>query len=68
MKRFKTLDGDEIGLPVEFEKRWSSHSVVLEDHGDHLVIRPAGETTALPEDEWPDLDTPASRRGGTVSG
>jgi hypothetical protein len=68
VKRFKTLDGDEIGLPIEFEKRWSTHSVAMEDHGDHLVIRPVGESSELPDDEWPDLDSPATRRGGVGSG
>lgn len=69
MKHFKTREGVEIGLPAEFEKRWGTHGVTLEDHGDHLVIRPMLETSEYPEEHFADVDTPeAARRGGAGGG
>jgi virulence-associated protein VagC len=65
VKRFKIVGGGEIALPKEFEKRWETHSVSVEDHGDHLVVRPVLEVTEQTDDEWADVDgtLPAARQG-----
>lgn len=34
----------QISLPAPVRKRWKTQSVAVEDHGDHVVVRP------LPDD------------------
>jgi bifunctional DNA-binding transcriptional regulator/antitoxin component of YhaV-PrlF toxin-antitoxin module len=33
--------GGQISVPAEIRHRWGSSSLSLEDHGDHVVLRPA---------------------------
>jgi bifunctional DNA-binding transcriptional regulator/antitoxin component of YhaV-PrlF toxin-antitoxin module len=33
--------GGQIGLPSEIRRRWGTHTLLLEDLGDHIVLRPA---------------------------
>jgi virulence-associated protein VagC len=69
VKRFSIVGGGEIGLPAELAERWNTHSVALDDEGDHLVIRPVAESSELPDDDWVEVDTPeAVRRGGSGVG
>jgi bifunctional DNA-binding transcriptional regulator/antitoxin component of YhaV-PrlF toxin-antitoxin module len=36
--------GGQLSLPAGVRRRWNTSSVAVDDHGDHVVIRP------LPED------------------
>ena len=39
--RMKVSKGGQISLPAPIRHRWGTSTVVLDDQGDHLVIRPA---------------------------
>lgn len=68
-KRFKIVGGGELALPAEFEQRWETHSVSVDDHGDHIVVRPALEVSGQTDDAFAEEDTPGvSRRGSTGMG
>jgi bifunctional DNA-binding transcriptional regulator/antitoxin component of YhaV-PrlF toxin-antitoxin module len=41
MKRLVISRGGQISVPATVRKRWGTHAVVAEDHGDRLVLRPA---------------------------
>jgi hypothetical protein len=49
MKRFKIVDGGHVNLPAEIAERWRTRFVSLEDHDDHIVLRPAPDQTRLPD-------------------
>jgi hypothetical protein len=49
MKRFKIVNGGHVNLPAEMAERWKTRFVELEDHGDHVVLRPAADEAKLPE-------------------
>lgn len=38
--RHKITAAGQISLPAEVRRRWNTDGVVIEDQGDHLVIRP----------------------------
>jgi AbrB family looped-hinge helix DNA binding protein len=44
MKRRKITTGGQISLPAAVRNRWGTSTVVVEDLGDHVVVRP------LPDD------------------
>jgi hypothetical protein len=52
MKRLKIVNGGSghVNLPTEVAERWRTRCVSLEDHGDHVVLRPAADEATLPED------------------
>jgi hypothetical protein len=62
MKRFKIVNGGHVNLPAEMAARWSTRFVSLEDHGDHVVLRPAPDEASLPEglEERLDVDDASS--------
>jgi virulence-associated protein VagC len=71
VKRFKIVGGGELALPKEFEKRWETHTVSIEDLGDHLVVHPVLEVTEQTDDEWVDVEKKipgATRRTGGPTG
>lgn len=41
MKRLKITSGGQVSVPAPVRKRWGTRTVVAEDHGDHIVLRPA---------------------------
>ena len=41
MKRARISRGGQLSVPAEVRKRWGTSTVTVEDHGDHLLIRPA---------------------------
>jgi AbrB family looped-hinge helix DNA binding protein len=41
MKRLKITTGGQVSLPAEIRHRWGTSTVVLEDRGDEVVMRPA---------------------------
>jgi hypothetical protein len=49
MKRFKIVNGGHVNLPAEIAERWRTRFVALEDHDDHIVLRPAADEGKLPE-------------------
>jgi hypothetical protein len=49
MKRFKIVNGGHVNHPAEIAERWRTRFVSLEDHDDHVVLRPAPDEAKLPE-------------------
>ena len=41
MQRAKITSAGQLSLPAEVRRRWEVSAVMIEDRGDHLVIRPA---------------------------
>ena len=41
MKRLKVSSGGQVSVPAAVRKRWGTRTVVAEDHGSYLVLRPA---------------------------
>jgi bifunctional DNA-binding transcriptional regulator/antitoxin component of YhaV-PrlF toxin-antitoxin module len=39
--RLKISRGGQVSVPAEIRHRWSSSMLTLEDHGDHVVLRPS---------------------------
>jgi bifunctional DNA-binding transcriptional regulator/antitoxin component of YhaV-PrlF toxin-antitoxin module len=35
--------GGQISVPAAIRKRWGARPLVIEDHGDSMVVRPADE-------------------------
>jgi bifunctional DNA-binding transcriptional regulator/antitoxin component of YhaV-PrlF toxin-antitoxin module len=40
-KRLAISRGGQVSVPAAVRKRWGTNTVVAEDHGDYLVLRPA---------------------------
>lgn len=40
LKQAKITAGGQMSLPAGVRKRWGTKRVVVEDHGDHVVVRP----------------------------
>jgi hypothetical protein len=40
MRSMRISSGGQLSLPADVRRRWATERVVLEDLGDHLVIRP----------------------------
>jgi hypothetical protein len=57
MKRLKILNGGHVNLPAEVAARWGTRCVSLEDHGDHVVLRPAADEARLPDGLADDINT-----------
>lgn len=49
MKRFKIVNGGHVNLPAKIADRWATRFVSLEDHGDHILLRPCEDDAKLPE-------------------
>ena len=41
MPLLKLSKGGQISVPAAIRHRWGSSTIALEDHGDHVVLRPA---------------------------
>src|SRR5262245_30046513 len=50
MKRIKIVNGGHVNLPQEIAHRWGTRYVSLEDHEDHVVLRPAPDEGTMPEE------------------
>jgi hypothetical protein len=44
MKLAKISKGGQVSIPAQIKSRWATERVIIEDHGDALVLRP------LPDD------------------
>jgi len=40
MWRHRITAAGQLSLPADVRRRWATSTVVLEDEGDHLVVRP----------------------------
>lgn len=40
-KRLAISSGGQVSVPAAIRKRWGTRAVLAEDHGDHVVLRPA---------------------------
>lgn len=41
MKRLKISSGGQVAVPAAVRHRWRTNVVVVDDRGDHLILRPA---------------------------
>ncbi len=41
IKRLAISRGGQISVPAAVRKRWGTRTVLAEDHGDELILRPA---------------------------
>jgi bifunctional DNA-binding transcriptional regulator/antitoxin component of YhaV-PrlF toxin-antitoxin module len=41
MTRLKISKGGQVSVPAAIRHRWGGSTLALEDHGDHVVLRPA---------------------------
>jgi bifunctional DNA-binding transcriptional regulator/antitoxin component of YhaV-PrlF toxin-antitoxin module len=41
MPRLRLSKGGQISVPAAIRHRWRGSTIALEDHGDHVVLRPA---------------------------
>jgi bifunctional DNA-binding transcriptional regulator/antitoxin component of YhaV-PrlF toxin-antitoxin module len=41
MARVRLSKGGQISVPAAIRHRWGSSTIALEDHGDHVVLRPS---------------------------
>jgi bifunctional DNA-binding transcriptional regulator/antitoxin component of YhaV-PrlF toxin-antitoxin module len=68
-KRLAISSGGQVSVPAEVRKRWRTRTVLAEDRGDHVVLRPvpddpvaaavgafATQIGALGSEESKDLD------------
>jgi bifunctional DNA-binding transcriptional regulator/antitoxin component of YhaV-PrlF toxin-antitoxin module len=39
-KRLVISSGGQVSVPAAVRKRWRTRTVLVEDHGDHVVLRP----------------------------
>jgi hypothetical protein len=73
MKRMKIISGGHLDLPAEIQRRWGTHSVVLEDRGDHVIVCPTADEAAPSvdpaEEHWPlETGVEGGRRASTGAG
>jgi bifunctional DNA-binding transcriptional regulator/antitoxin component of YhaV-PrlF toxin-antitoxin module len=40
MKRLKISRGGQVAVPAEVRHRWKTNTLLFEDHGDSIVLRP----------------------------
>jgi bifunctional DNA-binding transcriptional regulator/antitoxin component of YhaV-PrlF toxin-antitoxin module len=41
MRQIRITTGGQISVPAELRRRWGTRTLVLDDRGDHAVLRPA---------------------------
>lgn len=41
VKRLVISRGGQVSVPATIRDRWGTRAVLAEDHGDHIVLRPA---------------------------
>lgn len=40
-RSLKISKGGQLSVPAAIRTRWQTHTVVIDDRGDHMVVRPA---------------------------
>jgi len=43
MSRAHITSAGQLSVPATVRRRWNTSWVLLEDHGDHLIVRPTAE-------------------------
>ncbi len=43
MKTGRITKGGQIGFPSEIRRRWGTSTVLLDDRGEYVIIRPAAD-------------------------
>ncbi len=43
MRRLKITRGGQVSVPADVRKRWGTNTVIVEDMGDHVVLRPTSD-------------------------
>ncbi|MGN6379332.1 MAG: hypothetical protein ACTHNU_10310 [Gaiellales bacterium] len=41
MRSSRITKGGQIGFPSEIRRRWGTSRILLDDRGDHVILRPA---------------------------
>lgn len=41
MKTVRLTRGGQVSVPADIRHRWDTSTLTLEDHGDHVVLRPS---------------------------
>ncbi|MCU0307788.1 MAG: AbrB/MazE/SpoVT family DNA-binding domain-containing protein [Thermoleophilia bacterium] len=47
MRRARITTGGQVSIPAEVRRRWGASEVLVDDRGDHLIVRPADEADAI---------------------
>ncbi len=42
-RRMKISKGGQVSVPAAIRDRWQTNTVVIDDRGDHLVVRPVAD-------------------------
>lgn len=42
-RRMRISKGGQVSVPAAIRNRWQTNTVVLDDRGDHLVVRPVAD-------------------------
>lgn len=42
-RRMKISKGGQLSVPAAIRGRWQTNTVVIDDRGDHLVVRPVAD-------------------------
>lgn len=42
-RRMKISKGGQVSVPAAIRNRWQTNTVVIDDRGDHLVVRPVAD-------------------------
>jgi bifunctional DNA-binding transcriptional regulator/antitoxin component of YhaV-PrlF toxin-antitoxin module len=42
-RRMRISKGGQISVPASIRNRWQTNSVVIDDRGDHLIVRPVAD-------------------------
>ncbi|MDQ3722273.1 MAG: hypothetical protein M3376_04220 [Actinomycetota bacterium] len=61
-RRMKISKGGQLSVPASVRSRWRTNTVVIDDRGDHLVVRPVADdpvqaTFGIFADEFADAPT-----------
>ncbi len=62
--RLKVTKAGQVSVPAAVRKRWGAAYLSAEDHGDHLVLRPAPDD---PVDAVYGIFAPEAGRAGEVA-
>jgi bifunctional DNA-binding transcriptional regulator/antitoxin component of YhaV-PrlF toxin-antitoxin module len=52
MKRLRISKGGQVSIPADVRHRWGTHTVVAEDQGDRLVLRPVPDDPIAAARGW----------------
>jgi AbrB family looped-hinge helix DNA binding protein len=52
MKRLRISKGGQVSIPAEVRHRWGTHTVIAEDEGDRLVLRPVPDDPIAAARGW----------------